>query len=156
MDEQIRELPELGLAVSNTGRVYCGGVQMNQCKTGIGYRAVCLKGKSYPVHRLVLLAFVGPCPEGYEVHHKDGDRANNSLDNLEYVTSSENTLHAVKAGTWPLGERRWNAVLNDGIVREMRQMYADGMSIRQIASRFNTNFATTYHVVKRNSWKHVA
>jgi hypothetical protein len=44
------------------------------------------------VHRLVMLAFVGPCPAGQEVRHLDGDPTNNCLDNLRYGTRSENAL----------------------------------------------------------------
>ena len=41
------------------------------------------------VHKLVMLAFVGPCPEGSEVDHKDRDKLNNKLRNLSYKTRSE-------------------------------------------------------------------
>ncbi len=50
------------------------------------------------VHRLVLVAFVGPCPEGLEVNHKNGIKTDNRLANLEYVTRSENNLHAFRTG----------------------------------------------------------
>lgn len=42
------------------------------------------------VHRLVLMAFVGPPPAGYVCDHKDGSPSNNRLDNLEWVTHKEN------------------------------------------------------------------
>lgn len=45
------------------------------------------------VHRLVAAAFIGPCPEGKETHHKDGNPANNRADNLEYITHAENIRH---------------------------------------------------------------
>lgn len=50
------------------------------------------------VHRLVLLAFVGPCPEGMECRHLNGDSADNRLANLTYGTRSENTLDDVRHG----------------------------------------------------------
>lgn len=53
------------------------------------------------VHRLVLEAFVGPCPDGMQVCHSDGNRVNNSLGNLRYGTTSENRLDSVKHGTHP-------------------------------------------------------
>ena len=42
------------------------------------------------VHRLVAARYIGPCPEGMEVNHKDGNRENNHYLNLEYVTHAEN------------------------------------------------------------------
>lgn len=49
--------------------------------------------------RLVLQTFVGPCPEGMECCHNDGDFENNRLSNLRWGTKSENTLDSVKHGT---------------------------------------------------------
>jgi hypothetical protein len=51
------------------------------------------------VHRLVLLAFVGPCPEGEEVRHLNGDLLNNALTNLAYGTKSENQQDSIEHGT---------------------------------------------------------
>ena len=51
------------------------------------------------VHRLVALAFVGPCPEGMEVCHYDGDPANNELGNLRYGTVSDNRYDSVRHRT---------------------------------------------------------
>ena len=51
------------------------------------------------VHVLVAAAFIGAKPAGLEVRHKDGDKKNNTAENLEYGTSSENTIDAVKHGT---------------------------------------------------------
>lgn len=59
-----------------------------------------LDGKRTPsaIHRLVLEAFVGPCPEGQEVLHWDDDPTNNTLGNLRYGTRSENLLDKVRNG----------------------------------------------------------
>ena len=60
-----------------------------------GYQQVrlSLNGKKHGhyVHRLVMAAFVGPCPLGHEVDHIDNKPANNTLSNLRYVTPQENT-----------------------------------------------------------------
>jgi hypothetical protein len=48
------------------------------------------KGNSRQVHQLVLEAFVGPCPEGYEVLHLNHEPSDNRLVNLKYGTRSEN------------------------------------------------------------------
>lgn len=51
------------------------------------------------VHRLVLEAFVGPCPEGMEGCHNDGDKTNNQISNLRWDTRSANAKDRVKHGT---------------------------------------------------------
>lgn len=54
--------------------------------------------KTHLVHRLVAHAFLGPCPPGYEVLHRDGDPGNNALANIHYGTRSENVLDQVSHG----------------------------------------------------------
>lgn len=57
-----------------------------------------LKRKSVKIHRLVATAFI-PNPEGkLQVNHKDGNKSNNNLTNLEWVSNSENQRHAVQIG----------------------------------------------------------
>ncbi len=63
-----------------------------------GYERVCLfkadRRRRYKVHRLVALAFI-PNPENKpQVNHKDGNKRNNSVSNLEWVTNAENMDHA--------------------------------------------------------------
>lgn len=50
--------------------------------------------RSMGIHRLVAAAFIGPCPDGLEVNHKDGDKKNNRVENLEYMTHRDNIIHA--------------------------------------------------------------
>lgn len=57
--------------------------------------------RRFPVHGLVLLAFVGPRPEGLVTRHMDGDPANNRLRNLRYGTYSENAMDTIRHGTHP-------------------------------------------------------
>lgn len=56
------------------------------------------RSKTYLVHALVASAFIGKRPKGYDVNHKDGNKLNNYIDNLEYITSAENKYHAVANG----------------------------------------------------------
>ena len=51
------------------------------------------------VHRLVMEAFAGPCPPGLETRHLDGDRLNNTVDNLRYGTHAENVQDSIRHGT---------------------------------------------------------
>jgi hypothetical protein len=96
--------------ISNMGRIrratpgkktYVGKILKDQ-KVGSGYRAIRLtmSGKQYQfyIHRLVAIEFIGEVPNGYEVNHKDGDKTNNAVANLEYMTRSQNCIHAIETG----------------------------------------------------------
>ena len=60
------------------------------------------------IHRLVLEAFVGPCPEGKECNHKNHERDDNELTNLEWVTRSENNKHRRMTDKWRAAIWRMN------------------------------------------------
>lgn len=70
-----------------------------------GYRVATLwrdgKQRTWLVHRLVLLAFVGESPAGHEALHLNGDNSNNALGNLAWGTHSENQFNQVAHGTHP-------------------------------------------------------
>lgn len=83
-------------------RFFSGGVKPPYKKDN-GYLSVTLyknrRGTTRYIHRLVLLAFADTKnTDTLEVNHKDGDKGNNRLDNLEWVSSSENKIHAVNTG----------------------------------------------------------
>jgi len=75
---------------------------LKPCLDTAGYLYVVLyqngRRKNYIIHRLVLSAFISKCPEGKEANHLDGDKCNNRLENIEWVTRSENHLHAFRTG----------------------------------------------------------
>ena len=101
-DEVFVDLPGTCYQISSWGRVKNkenGHINKHYIKNRVGYlRAELFDGKGgkkrYFVHRLVASAFI-PNPENKEcVNHKDADRTNNRLENLEWATLSENMQHA--------------------------------------------------------------
>lgn len=64
-----------------------------------GYRIVTIRGKSWTVHTLILLAFVGPAPADTECRHLDGNNENNYPSNLAWGTRKENTADRIQHGT---------------------------------------------------------
>lgn len=85
------------------GKIWAGDAGHRPVKTPLlkHYRIASLcRGGVYvrrSVHRLVWEAFNGPIPGRLEINHKDLDRANNRLDNLELVTHQQNVQHAIDA-----------------------------------------------------------
>ena len=63
-----------------------------------GYRQISCYSQTFLVHRVIWEAFHGEIPEGLQINHIDGNKANNSLSNLELVTPAENMRHAVQTG----------------------------------------------------------
>ncbi len=117
---------------------------------------LCPDKKSYYVHRLVLLAFAGPCPEGMEGCHNDGNRLNNVPGNLRWDTRKSNVADTRRHGNFNQGSRCSYAKITEDDVVEIRRLYAAGnTSYQKIATRFKIDFTGVYRIVKRRSWKHV-
>lgn len=112
--------------------------------------------RTVAIHRLVALTFLGPCPEGLEVNHIDGNRTNNAVSNLEYVTHHENVLHAWEHGDiCRKGENNNRAKLTEDDVRAIRAAYEAGASTRVLAKQYGLNQSAIWRAVSRKSWKHV-
>jgi hypothetical protein len=107
------------------------------------------------VHRLVLTTFVGPCPDGLECLHRDGNPANNAASNLRWGSRSENLLDAVKHGAKPVGERHHNAKLTAEQVLSIRSStYTNGFFARS-ATRFGVSECVIRAVYYGRSWKSI-
>lgn len=113
-------------------------------------------GATVAVHRLVAEAFIGPCPEGQQCGHLDGDRGNPTASNLCWVTRVENMSHKHIHGTAAFGERCNSAKLRTEQVRELRRRFAAGERRRDIAASLGIGIRTVYNVARYNTWKTVA
>ncbi len=120
-----------------------------------GLRGHGLKSNVRYVHRLVLEAFRGPCPDGMEARHLNGARTDNRLENLCWGTREENIADKKAHGTMLRGERHPNSKFTDDDIRAMRRMYDEGILQKTIARDFNTDQSTVGGIVRRDRWKHV-
>lgn len=93
--------------------------------------------KSFPIHRLVLEAFVGPRPAGMECRHLDGNKNNNRLYNLAWGTGEENRADQVRHGTARYGKRGWRS---DEDVLEMLKYRHAGHGRRETAKHFGVHW----------------
>ena len=110
------------------------------------------------VHHLVMEAFIGPRPRGLVCNHKDGDKLNNRVDNLEYVTSSENTKHAYRIGLMKrrYGEDAPNSRLTEVKVREIKILLSQHeLTQREISEKYNTTQTTISDILHKKRWEDV-
>ena len=109
------------------------------------------------IHRPVLETFVGPCPEGHEGNHDDGDKANNRLDNLEYLTKKENSEHAIRTGLLKnKGEDHPLSKLTEKDIREIRRLFnEEGLTKYRIGKIMNVDRAHISKILKGERWGHV-
>jgi hypothetical protein len=122
----------------------------------VGYETVCLRDSlgqpcSKLVHRLVLLAFVGPCPEGLQSCHNDGDRANNRLSNLRYDSGSGNQRDIPRR----IREERSRDRIPDSTVIAIRQDRAAGISVSAIAEKYQLAKGRIYDLCTRKTYRYL-
>lgn len=121
-----------------------------------GYPRLTLYGQDakclYTVHVLVAATFLGPRPEGYQIDHKDGNKLNAAVTNLEYVTSAENNKRATKNGLKARGSRQWYSKLTEDQVRMILKRYAAGDSWYLMSKELGVTPQTVWLIVKRKNW----
>lgn len=151
--------------VSNLGRVKSlprnttNGKILSPNKSTSYYRICLVKNgfiKSFAIHRLVAITFIrNPLDKRY-VNHKDGNRQNNNVCNLEWVTPSENNYHAfkndlsksLKGSKHPLAKLSEDDVIK---IRELGNKYTQ----QYIAKMFNISFQEISDIINRKKWKHI-
>lgn len=117
-----------------------------------GYLRVWMSGKMVFVHRLVATIYV-PNPDNKpQVNHKDGNKLNNSADNLEWVTNIENRKHAVEKGLHLCGEKVNTAKLKESDVIFIRT-HKDEYTINEFASKYGVTRTAIESVLKNKTWK---
>lgn len=109
-------------------------------------------------HQLVLLAFVGPCPEGMMArHYPDRTKTNNALTNLSWATPLQNMLDKIEHGTMTRGEDVNTCKLTEAEVVTIREMYATRMhSLASLGRQFGVSYVQVRHIVTGQMWKHLA
>lgn len=118
------------------------------------------ESRTASVHRLVMLAFVGEPPEGHEVNHKDGNKTNNHISNLEYMTHYENIIHSFRElnrmETVARGESASQAKLTEPQIIQIRERAAKGETRRALGDEFKVSHVAITQIVNRKTWRHVS
>ncbi len=97
------------------------------------------------VHRAVASAFIGECPSGRQVNHIDGVKTNNFYRNLEYVTQSQNMIHAGS-----MGLRSQQKITADQAIEIFKS--TDKQAV--IAERYGIVFQSVSDIKRRKTWAH--
>ena len=157
--------------ISNLGNVISldrdvivnGGIRKYTSKSIIlskekdGYLTVTLwrdsKSKSYRVHRLVADAFIDNNDNLEIVNHIDGNKKNNSVENLEWCNVKHNTNHAFSTGLRKSGENhRWSK-LTEVQVRQIPSLLSDGMSQKGISKLYEVSYSCIKNICQGRKWR---
>lgn len=123
-------------------------------KNNAGYYQVSLvkdsKAANVQIHRIVAIAFI-PNPEHKEqVNHNDGNKLNNSVDNLEWVTRSENALHCYRVLGFKRQGKERPVKINSEIAKEI---YQSTESVKNLANKFEISETMVRNIKSRKSWR---
>ncbi len=116
------------------------------------------KQKNYLVHRLLCIQFLENPENKKCVNHKDSNRTNNNLENLEWCTHSENNSHAHKFGGQKIyvGEKHSQNVLTEKKVLSIREKYnTTKISMNKLAEENNCSKSAIQAILERKTWKHI-
>ena len=102
-------------------------------------------------------AFLGERPKDYVVHHKDGNKKNNVLENLQYINRSQNAIESIKLNKWPdcRGSKHPSSKLKEFQVVEMRELYIKGARQNELATMFGIKQPTVSEIVNLKKWTHI-
>ncbi len=152
------------IQVSDTGQVFSHGKLIRGEITRNGYVRIHVSHRTvqhkFLVHRLVAEAFI-PNPMNLpQVNHKDGNKQNNSVENLEWCSASENQKHAYKTGLKSAnGEKNGQCKLSEKDVIEIRKVYVKGkhseFNSYGLARKYGVNPKTIQDIVNGKLWRGV-
>lgn len=120
----------------------------------LGLTDVDKKKKCFYVHKIVLMTFVGPRPEGMESLHINGIATDCRLDNLRYGTRKENAADRVAHGNTPKGERNGRSKLTAGEVDQVKWLCAAGINQYLIASVYGVGQGQVSKIKRNEAWAH--
>ena len=158
MNEIWKDIPSCpGYKASSLGRIAGFKNKILKGSSINGYLLFRCKTKNMRVHRAVCEAFLGYSK--LEVDHINGNRTDNRLENLRYVTSKENYANARRLGTNCAGERHGRAKLSIEDVYYIRKNYrqysGNRSNKKEIAEKFGVSKAAIDGVIYRMNWRNL-
>lgn len=162
MEYAMKNLKDIGFpeyCVDNKGRVYSLKSRrfLNLQYNDNGYICVTLrvdgKTKTLKVHRLVAMTYLADSFfDGAHVNHIDGDKSNNEVSNLEWVTRSKNMQHAYQTGLVISKSDR----IQDDIVHEICLHLEQGSRVPDVASMFGITRDQVYRIISGTAYNYIS
>lgn len=148
------EVNRLG-QIRNTKTAYI----LKPSKDNYGYSILTIringKKKTHKVHRLIAMTFIPNIYNKPQINHKNGIKADNRIDNLEWCTNRENTIHAIKTGLRKVlsGDKSPSAKLNKEQVMAIRHKYATGLYYqRELAKEYGVSRGAINSIMRFTTW----
>lgn len=141
---------------SNGGKIVSISRILKEIKTEKGYRRVAIRKNKKPriwfTHRLIALAFIGR--SDLEINHKNCIKSDNRIENLEYVTRSQNEIHAYKNNLKSKkGENHHQNKITEEQARKIK--YEEFSKHKEIAVKYGISSSQVCHIKKGKSWSYL-
>lgn len=154
-----------GYTATKSGKVFSYKKKRKELKIHInnaGYKFVGLycnrtkKTKSFPVHRILAMIFIGDIT-GMQINHKNGNKLDNRINNLEICTASENILHSFKMGmsTINKGSECNLSKLREHQIKTIKKRILAGHKNKKIAKDYNVDPSLISHIKRGKAWAHL-
>lgn len=135
--------------IRNLPQKILGGTKLSKK----GYPRVNLNGKCFFIHRIVAEHFLINNENFPQINHIDGNKLNNNVNNLEWVTNQKNRDHAVKNKLICYGEKSPHAKLKLIDVKNIKTIYKQNLlTIKELAIRYNVNPRTIQNIIESKTW----
>jgi hypothetical protein len=152
---KVRSLDRVVIFRLNRKRFFKGMILKNIFLTSKYYGVNLVKGKKrqqFTIHRLVATCFVSNPFDFPEVDHIDCVKTNNNFNNLEWVTSEENTRRAKENGLMPKGVDNHKSKLTEEQILDIRSSHLINV---ELARKYNVSKTLIGYIKKRKTWTHI-
>jgi hypothetical protein len=124
-----------------------------------GYLTVVLQKnatrKMILVHRIVAEYFLSNPLNKSQINHINGDKTDNKVENLEWVSHRENLDHAIKNNLTLKGEKNRNSKLKDVDIIKIHSLLQKGTTTKELSESYNVSYSTIDGIRTNRYWKHL-